>query len=226
MKKSEAQGVFYLIVIGAVIYPFILLYQAIGPTGLAVLIILAVAAVIALANRNSKQEQQQFDELALHVLHNRMSPEDSRRINRELSESDFARSSLIRNLQIMRDSIEIALSSKKRDTAESRLKLLKEKHQEVLSEQAHLVSSPVIEEINQVIEQSTKAFHTNLYMNLAEGYMEKARKLKINKSKKKYTDLAMEILQEGIEAGIGDTRKLRDTLDQVDLERQDLISDY
>ncbi len=45
-------------------------------------------------------------------------------MNLKLAKSNFPGSALIRNLQIIRDSIEIALTSKKRDTAESRMNTL------------------------------------------------------------------------------------------------------
>lgn len=222
MKKSEIEGLIYLLAIAAIVYPFVLLYEAAGPTGLVLAGIVVVVGVVLWNNNAAKKDQKNLDELALYALHHRIEPAEARSINNQLSKADFARYSLIRNLQIMRDSIEISLSSKKRATAESRLQLLKERYQEILSEQSHLISKAVLEEIARVVEQTDKNFHTYLYINVAGGYIEKARKLKTEKSKQKYISLAIETLKEGIKSGRGDIDKLAQSLKRTEQELKNL----
>lgn len=120
MKKKEAEGIGALILIGIVAYPFVWLYEQIGGIGLAVCAAALVGAWIWRHIYQSKGDQQAFDELALYALKNRIDPDEAKEINRKLGTTHFERAALIRNLQVLRDSIEISLSSRKKDTAESR----------------------------------------------------------------------------------------------------------
>lgn len=126
---------------------------------------------------------------------------------------------MIRNLQIIRDSIDISLSSKKRDTAESRAELVTERYQNIKREQSSLVSEMVLREIDRVVSHAQKGFHTKLFLNMANGYVEKARNLKTNKSKIKYLGLAEEALEEGISVGSGNIDRLQKALSNVQAEK-------
>jgi len=137
-------------------------------------------------------------------------------MNLKLARSNFPRSALIRNLQIIRDSIEIALTSKKKDTAQSRMDTLLERYEEIRAEQSGLVSMEVMNEISSVIQDTKYQFHTMLYLNTATGYMDKIEKLKTNKSKEKYLDQAIEALQEGLQIGLGNEADLGDYLKHVE----------
>jgi len=164
----------------------------------------------------TKKEQKAFDNLALYVLHNRLHPNEAKTMNLKLARSNFPRSALIRNLQIIRDSIEIALTSKKKDTAQSRMDTLLERYEEIRAEQSGLVSMEVMNEISSVIQDTKYQFHTMLYLNTATGYMDKIEKLKTNKSKEKYLDQAIEALQEGLQIGLGNEADLGDYLKHVE----------
>lgn len=218
MNKKEAEGIGTLIVVAIVVYPFIWLYEQIGGIGLGVCAAALVGAWIWWHIHQSRADQQAFDELALYAVNSRMHPDEAKAINQRLQKSNFRRAALIRNLQIVRDSIEISLSSKKRDTAESRAELVVERYQEIKREQASLVSEKVMAEIDRVVSGAQKDFHTKLYLNVANGYVEKARSLKTDKSKIKYLGLAEESLDEGIHVARGDIDRLRQALSDVQAE--------
>lgn len=215
MTKKEAEGIGALVIIGAIVYPLVWLYEQIGAVGLVLCGVGVAAAFTYWHIYNAKQDKKAFDELVLYTLHNCMPPDEARRINRKLAKENFPRSALIRNLQIIRDSIEISLSSKKRATAESRAKSVEELHQEILHEHAGLVSDSVLAEINAVCAQALSEFNTKLFINISNGYIEKASTLKTDKSKIKYIGLAAEALEEGIALGRGDSAALNSALARV-----------
>ncbi len=215
MTKKEAEGIGALVVIGIVVYPFVWLYEQIGAVGLGICVVGLIGAFVYWHLHRAKQDQKAFDELVLYVLHNRMPPDEAQKLNRTLSKKNFPRAALIRNLQIIRDSIEISLSSKKRATAESRAQSVAELQKEIQAEQARLVSDSVLNEINRVCADALKDFNTKLFINIANGHVEKAESLKTDKSKTKYLGLAAETLEEGITVGRGDIAALKNALARV-----------
>ncbi len=223
MKKSNLVGFYYLLVLAAIVYLFMFFYKTIGIFGIVGICGLVIAGFIYLSYRKV-QEQANFDKLALYVLQNRLVPEEAVRINKQLMKKNFPRATFIRNLQIIRDSIEIALSSKIRDTAESRMTLLNKCYQEILVKQTHLVSAPIFEEIQRTVQQAERDFHTRLYINVAYGYIEKVQKLKTAKSKLKNITQAIVTLNEGIATGLGDSHELKSVLKLAQSEQQTLLS--
>lgn len=223
MKKSNLVGFYYLMVFAAMVYLCLFIYKAIGIAGILVMCGIVIAGFILLAYRKV-QEQANFDKLALYVLQNRLTPEEAVRINTQLMKKNFARATLIRSLQIIRDSIEIALSSKVRGTAQSRMILLNKHYQEILAKQMHLVSTPILEEIQRTVQQAERDFHTQLYINIANGYIEKVQKLKTEKSKLKNITQAIITLNEGLAAGQGDSHQLKSMLKLAQNEQRALLS--
>jgi len=211
MKKSEAEGIGILIVLGIIVYPFIWLHEKIGWIGIGAVAVLIISGGIYWHMLSAKKEKEEFNELVLYVLHNRIPPNEARKMNIQLAKSNFPRSALIRNLQILRDSIEIALSSKKRDTAISRMATVLERYDEITQEQAALVKPETMHEITKVVKETEKEFYTKLYQNVATAHLEKAEKLKTKKSKFKYLQMAKEALLEGLE----DDRSRKDVLEQM-----------
>jgi len=216
MKKAEATLIGWLVIIVLIVYPFVWLHEKIGWVGIGTIGVFVIGGGIFWSISKTKKEQKAFDNLALYVLHNRLHPDEAKKMNLKLAKSNFPRSALIRNLQIIRDSIEIALTSKKRDTAESRMNTLLERYEEIRKEQSGLVSAEIYNEIDRVIQKTKNEFHTKLYLNMATGYMEKVQSLKTKKSKEKYLDLAIEALKEGLEKGLGQEANLRRVLSQVE----------
>lgn len=216
MKKAEATLIGWFVVIGIIVYPFVWLHEKIGWVGIGTIAVFVIGGAILWSINKSKKDQKTFDDLVLYVLHNRLHPDEAKKMNLDLAKSNFPRSALIRNLQIIRDSIEIALTSKKRDTAESRMNTLLERYEEIKNNQFGLASAEIYNEIDRVIQKTTNEFHTKLYLNIATGHMEKAQSLKTKKSKEKYLDLAIEALKEGLEKGLGQEVNLRRVLSQAE----------
>lgn len=222
MKKAEATLIGWLVVIGVIVYPFVWLYEKIGGLGFSLIVLIVIGLGIFYHIGNRRKEQKIFDDLVLYVLHNRLHPDEAKKMNLKLARSNFPRSALIRNIQIIRDSIEIALASKKRDTAESRMNTLLERFEEIKKEQSGLVSAKIYNEIKRVIEETRNEFQTKLFLNLATGHMEKAESLKTKKSKEKYLNLAIVALKEGLEKGLGQETDLRRVLSQVEQAKDSL----
>lgn len=221
MNKKEVEGIGALIVVGVFVYPFVWLYEQIGGIGVGVCAAVLLGAWMWWHIHQSRVDQQAFDELALYALNNRMHPDEDKAINQKLQKSHFARAALIRNLQIIRDSIEISLSSKKRDTAESRAQLVVDRYQEIERDQSTLVSEKVMAEIDRIVSRAQQEFQTKLYLNISNGHMEKARSLKTAKSKIKYLSWAAEVLEEGISVGRGDMNVLRQASSNVQVEKSE-----
>lgn len=216
MKKKEAEGIGALILIGIVIYPFVWLYENIGWEGIGFITVSLIVIWIFWLFQSSKKETEDFNKLVIYTLHNRLSPNEARKINTKLSKTNFSKAELIRNLQIFRDSVEIALSSKKRDIAESRMVLAEEKYLYIKNKQSNLVQSEIMAEITSVMEEVEEKFNTNIYNNIALAHLEKANKLKTIKSKNKYLEQAKEILNEGLNNSKSCKSVLIKTLAKVD----------
>ena len=198
MKKSEAQILGAVVLIGIIVYPFVWLHEKVGWGGIIVLGVIALSGFVFWSIRRSRKDEEEFNKLILYVLHNQMAPNEARKLNNSLAKVNLRRSALIRRLQILRDSIDISLSSKKRETAESRMAEVKSSYEEIRKEYADLMTHETILEIDRVVSDCVKQFNTNLYTNIARAHIEKAEKLKTVKSKKRYAALAMEAIQEGL----------------------------
>lgn len=222
MKKAETEVLGWLIIIALIIYPFVWLHGQIGGLGIGVLVALLIGAGIYRHIRSERKDQEAFDKLVFYVLHNRIPPDEAKKINQNLSKSNFPRSALIRNLQIISDSIEIALTSKKRETAESRMDTVLELFEKINQEQSALITAETLEEIARVVQKAERNFYTKLFTNLALGHLEKVEKLKTQKSKAKYLQLAREVLREGLDLGRGHKIELKKTLAQVERAEQNL----
>jgi len=116
-------------------------------------------------------------------------------------------------LEIVR--IEISLSSKNRDVAESRNEKMHELFTEIEHKYRGSIKADVFEEVATIIKNADNEFHTALYKNVATGHIEKAAKLKTENAKHKYWDLAREVVYEGIKNQKSDKSILENLLNQI-----------
>lgn len=215
-KKSEFPDVaIMLFVLVGIIYPLVWLYEKFGPFGFWFILISLSALIAASIYIRKMNSANAFNELVLYALNNRMNPQDAQQLNLKLAKTDFPRSRLIRNLQIMRDSIDICLSSKNRKTAESHLDLVLSAFEEICKELQHLIKHETLLEIERVVLETQQDFHTRLYLNVAYGHIEKARRMKTTKARQKYRELAIQTLMEGIQAGRGKVSELNSALEGI-----------
>jgi len=207
MRKKDA-SIVYLIAIVIIAYPFVWLYQTIGPVGfLAVAIVAALGCIYWISSKN-KGKQLAFNDLLLTTMTQRTPPEIARSINQTLMRQDHRKGQLVRYLQIIKDSIDISLNSKKRDIAESRMKTVNDMWHEVESQYSDLFSDEVFSKVKAIVIDAQHKYHTVLYMNVARGHIEKATTLKTDKAKEKYLTLAQEVILEGLDNPNSDKSEL------------------
>ncbi len=216
MKQSEIKALIPVAVLGIIAAPFVWLYEKAGWFGLVTLCLAVVGAVVVWRKKSAENDQRAFDDLALYVYRNRLHTQEAKEMNYRLMKSHPARAELIRQLQIMRDSIEIALTSKKRDVAESRMNEVLLSALAVKKKYASLVSPEVVSEITEGAKQCHKEFHTAMYRNIATAHLEKAAKLKTKKSKIKYANLAKETILEGLANERAEVGELKGELQLVE----------
>lgn len=149
-----------------------------------------------------------FDKALLEQLARKPDPDMEGNINYLLMRSgNYDQMELYRFAQIMRDSIYLALHSKKREIAESRLQSVIEM-MEKIGGKRRAISPDTYEKIVAIVKDTEEKFHTVFYVNIAQGLEERASKLKTKKAKLKYWSQAIDMLMEGVANGKGDTALL------------------
>lgn len=169
MKKAEAQGIGYLIVIGIIFIFFKWLYDTIGLIGIILIAILSIISLMYISKRRKIRYNEDFYKAIRLFLYNRVMPDETKTFSRKYMKTDFERWSLLRSLQIMHESIEIAMSSKKRETAESRMNLAQEKYYSIKSDYKDILPLDIINEMSQVNEAAINEFNSVLYKNAAKS---------------------------------------------------------
>jgi uncharacterized membrane protein len=195
-KKDSGTLLFVLLIIIA--SPFIFLYEFFGPVGFWVVLFFVGVALIYWRTTAKKKDAVNFKKLALDTINVRMHPDDMRDINSYLLKRNSQKASLIRKLQIIKDSLDIALSSKKRDIASERMALALKLSTEMKDLEVGLLDVSTSKTINRIISDAEKQFQTNLYLNVAQGHMDKVGKLKTEKARLKYKQQAKDIIIEGL----------------------------
>lgn len=214
MKKSN-KSIGVLIVICVIASSFIWFFQNVGLAGIGIVCIIFVASAVFYWSSKNRKDQNDFDEIALYVFRNRSHPDEEKKINRALAKNNPNKSILVRNIQILRETIYLAVNSKNRDTAQYNYNILPEVYGRVQSEYRGLVSTQVIEVLDSAYNDTIKRFHTAFYLNMAKGFIEKSVKLKTEKSKEKYRNLALEILSEGLSDELSNKEILNKNINKI-----------
>ncbi len=196
-RKNDGLLLFALLILGVIALGF----KRIGLVPIAGLAVAVVGFSLFLRMTKRRKQQEACGQLALFVLRNQLPWQEEKKLCAKLAKKNFQVAALLRNLQILRESIEIALTSKNRETAESRLNVARQAFERVRKEQARLVKPEVFSEILSAITRLEKEFPTKLCLNLAQGHLDRAEKVKTEKSRGKYIKLAREALTEGINSG-------------------------
>lgn len=116
---------------------------------------------------------------------------------------DGQRASVLRNLQILRDSLDIVKCTPNQATAESRLKLAYDNY-ESLDHYAYLFTQNGFSKLNQHIKHLFIEVHQVMYINIADRHIEKMILAKTNKTQLKYQNLALEVLNAGLTDQLSD----------------------
>lgn len=199
MTKSETKLVGQLITIGIVLSPFVWVYHQVGGVGLGIVLALLCGAIVGWNYLKRKSDQHAFDELALYMLHTWLSQDEVKQVFAAARKTGFDRLDVVRNLKVLRESVHICLTSKKRQTAEGRMEAVEECYAALQGKYRHSVSDHVLDEVVRIVEETREQFKKMLFLNVAKGHVEKAASLKTAKSKLKYLALAREVLEEGLD---------------------------
>lgn len=213
--SSEAIiGVVFLIGI-AMIYKFL------GNVGTAILAITGIAIWIWYSSKSKQKRQAAFDELVLLTISEKTPPQDARKVNAELAKIDFRKADLVRKLQIIKDSLDIALASKKPDTANSRMQLAEANFNQIQGYLGSIISPETSNQIKRIFREALSEFSTVRYLNLATAHITKAEKLKTEKSKQKYYEMAMQTLEEGMKDSDSDKDRLSAVKQEVSMKLEE-----
>jgi len=186
-------------IIGVVfLFSIVMVYKVLGNIGTAALVIAGIVLWVWYGSKSKKKKQAAFDELALLTISEKTPPNEARTLNGELLKIDLKKADLVRKLQIIKDSIDIALTSKKTDTANSRMQLANKNFEEIQGYLSTIVSPDTSYQINDIFSNAKSEFSTVRYLNLANAYLEKAEKLKTEKSKQKYYGMVMQSFEQGM----------------------------
>lgn len=215
MKKKEIKSFVALAFLCITVYPFVLIYQQIGIAGFIILAGIALGFFLYNRSRSKKQESEVFSKFVIDVLFCRIPPLEIGKITGRLYKSNFPRGALVRNIQIIGESISIALKSKKREVAESRIESVLACFEDIKVNQTHLISYETFETIAKTVKEAIKEANTAIYINIASGHLNKIHKLKTIKSKNKYFELAKAILDEGLNNEQSDKTKIETLLNDV-----------
>lgn len=218
MRKAEERLAGWIIMAAIILAPIGWVFEKVGGTGLSILLVMLIGGFLWWRRHKKKRDQAAFDKVALMVLRNELTLDEIAQLRRALERAHFGRSALLGNLKILRESLYLCLNSKNRDVAESRMEAVNATLNEIRHDWAYLVSPFVLHEIEQEVHAAREQYSTRLYLNIAKGHTDKAHKLKTQRSKLKYLDLAKQALQEGLGNAGADTGALRQALAEVELE--------
>lgn len=198
-----------VIVLALFLSPLAWIYEHTGGIGLLLALCLGVAAILAWGGRiNQKkaeeeermanERKEQYNKLVLHILHTPIQPQDAQKLYRSMAKASPVLASLLRDVQILRESMQIALASKKMDIAVSRRDLARETHQRIQGEGAALLTDETMEEISQALARFERALVPAYCANVANEFITKAEKLKTLKAKQKYAARAQLVIAKGL----------------------------
>lgn len=162
--------------------------------------------------------QEAFDALLLHTLRTRLTQEEVLRLSEPLHRQYPMHCMVFTGVKSIRESIDMALGSKNRETAESRMTYAAELVERIINEEVPLIAvSPyVLDEIRTTLKDTQEKFKTVVHINASRGHVEKALSLKTDKAKRKHFGFAVEEIAKGLATGRGDAVALASALASVE----------
>jgi len=215
MSRKNSTALVWLVLFGAIAYPFVWLLQHIGLFGFLGLAALLTSGWFFLARKRGRADRQNFEQLVRYVFDNRLPPDEARQINTRLARAG-EKAQLIRHLQILRDSTDIFSTSLKPDTAESRFELALEKYHAALRILPRFVSTDTITHIEKSFTRSAYEFQTKKFTNPASALIAKSKTLKTTSARTKRLEEARAILLQGLAAQESDKFVIGGMRDDVD----------
>ncbi len=167
---------------------------------------------------NDKETLQESKNISLNFP---LNPEDIQELHQSLLKSgNYKELEGLRDIEIIFESFYLISKSKNEETIKSRLALAKKLYNELGQEHFKLKK-----QIKDIYQEHLKQSYTLQYTNISDGYMEKAKKLKTLKSKIKYSDLALEKLQEGLENRHADKEVINTKIENINKYKEMINND-
>ncbi len=198
MGRQKDTAIGFLIVFGVVFVALQKLWS-IWNGGFVILLLVIVVLFVLLHQRSkAKTIKTFFQHSALEALKDPRTPSYQKEKIKKLMTINPRMATALRDIQIMAESMDIALRSKNKETATSRYELSVIKFDEIRSAYIDLFDTETFNRIKDFMSDNSRAFHTKIYTNPAKAHIEKTKKLKTIKAKSKYINLAKELLNEGL----------------------------
>lgn len=122
---------------------------------------------------------------------------------------------LLRSLQIITESIDIALSSANPKTAKSRMELVEKTYARVRQDDGHLLAPDEWQQIDAIVQGARSRFEIQYRINAARRLLEKAEGLKREASKQKYHQEAADLIRECLAMDGADNNDLQLVLQKI-----------
>lgn len=180
------------------IAPIVWLYATLGPWLFWLGILTAIAGFIVWGNKKAEQDLIEFHELVEATLQGKFDWRAQKSMNRELMRSNTEQAIALRDVQIIADSLQIAMTSPKRETIEHRLGLAKERLNEIASNPRSQFTEATMALVRNAVISHEPLIVTHMYIEPARRFIDKAKTLKTEKARAKNIEQARSILQEGL----------------------------
>ena len=95
---------------------------------------------------------ENFDDLVLYLLHNSIVIDEAQLINRQQERANFMKSILVRNIQVIRDSIDIVKATTNEEITRSRMALINKRYKEIVLDQKRFIKLETFAEITSVVK--------------------------------------------------------------------------
>lgn len=221
MKNQKGNAVVFIVVLILIVAPFIWIYNRAGWWGVVPAIIGTMLFLGWLINKimsPSKKEIEKIENSIRRIFEGSYSYKEKKNIQKSLpSDYKIPFGSAIQ----IDDCIKLSLTSKKREVAEQRFQDIDLFLGNFL-EYRHLFTNDLIEFIQFQVDDAKYMFANTLFINLATRHYEKAQTLKTVKSKTKYAQMALDILDEGIAHPETDEQILNGHKEQIEAYIQSL----
>jgi len=150
----------------------------------------------------------ELQDLYAEILLNGAPPGDADAIRR-IAILRFGSGDVMRRLQIIHESLELAGQSRNKEVAESRMALAEQMLHEVLVDYRALTTDATKRGIQEYFDREKAHFHQAKYINVAKGYLERIKPRSPKTSREKYLALAREELALGLDDPLADHDRIR-----------------
>lgn len=162
-----------------------------GGLGVIVVLVLVVQGVVAADHQNTQ-------ELIQRMARERLHPNEARSLNRQLMRRDVRLAEVVRFVQIMRDSVDIAAKSKKREIVEARLASVVSTRDEIRRNYRGVCDDETDRVLDWLANDQVRMAWTAHFLGAARQARDKAMTMKTEKSKIKYEEAVRSILNEAL----------------------------